>query len=114
MIIKKMALPRRTFLRGVGVTMALPLLDAMFPALSPLATAAANPTKRLGFVYIPMGMNPAEWTPQQTGKLTSLSPSLSALQPHLNYITVLTNTELKDMAYPTGNHAAANAIFLSA
>src|SRR6185369_17228299 len=113
MIIKKLALPRRIFLRGMGVTMALPLLDAMFPALSPLATAAANPTKRLGFVYIPMGMNPTEWTPQGEGRLTSLSPSLSSLQPFLDQVTVLTNTELKDMAYPTGNHAAANAIFLS-
>jgi hypothetical protein len=114
MIIKKTALPRRTFLRGMGVTMALPLLDAMFPALTPMAQAAANPAKRLGFVYIPMGMNPAEWIPQETGKITSLSTSLASLQPHLNYITVLTNTELKDMAYPTGNHAASNAIFLSA
>ena len=114
MIITKMALPRRTFLRGVGVTLALPVLDAMFPALSPLATAAANPTKRLGFVYIPMGMNPAEWIPQGEGKITALSPSLASLQPYLDQITVLTNTELKDMAYPTGNHAASNAIFLSA
>jgi hypothetical protein len=114
MIIKKLALPRRTFLRGMGVTMALPLLDAMFPALTPMAAAAANPTKRLGFVYIPMGMNPVEWTPQAEGKITSLSPSLASLQPFLDQITVLTNTELKDMAYPTGNHAAANAIFLSA
>jgi hypothetical protein len=114
MIITKKALARRTFLRGMGVTMALPLLDAMFPALSPMATAAANPTKRLGFVYIPMGMNPAEWIPQGEGKLTSLSPSLSSLAPYMDQVTVLTNTELKDMAYPTGNHAASNAIFLSA
>ena len=104
MIIKKIALPRRTFLRGMGVTMALPLLDAMFPALSPLATAAANPAKRLGFVYIPMGMNPVEWTPQAEGRIASLSPSLASLQPFIDQITVLTNTELKDMAYPTGNY----------
>ena len=77
-------------------------------------TAAANPTKRLGFVYMPMGMNPVEWTPQAEGRITSLSPSLASLQPFIDQITVLTNTELKDMAYPTGNHAAANAIFLSA
>ncbi len=114
MIIKKMALPRRTFLRGMGVTLALPVLDAMFPALSPLAAAAANPTRRLGFVYIPMGMNPTEWIPQGEGKITALSPSLASLQLFLDQITVLTNTELKDMAYPTGNHAASHAIFLSA
>jgi hypothetical protein len=91
--------------------MALPLLDAMFPALSAMA-ANASP-RRLGYVYIPMGMNPAAWIPQQAGKLTDLSPSLASLKPYLDNVTVVTNTELKDMAYPTGNHAASNAIFLS-
>jgi len=114
MIIKKMALPRRTFLRGLGVTLSLPLLDAMFPALTSTATAGINPVRRLGFVYIPMGMSAADWTPPGDGKLTVLSPSLASLEPFIEHITVLTNTELKDMAYPTGNHAAANAIFLSA
>jgi hypothetical protein len=86
----------------------------MFPALTSTAAAAANPVRRLGFVYIPMGMSPVEWTPQGEGKLTTLSPSLASLSPFIDQVTVLTNTELKDMAYPTGNHAAANAIFLSA
>ena len=113
MIIRKIALPRRTFLRGMGVTLSLPLLDAMFPALSATA-AAANPVRRLGFVYIPMGMSPAEWIPQGEGRLSTLSPSLSSLTPFVDQVTVITNTELKDMAYPTGNHAASNAIFLSA
>ncbi len=79
MIIKKMALPRRTFLRGMGATLALPLLDAMFPALTSTAMAASNSVRRLGFVYIPMGMSPVEWTPQGEGRLTALSPSLSSL-----------------------------------
>jgi Protein of unknown function (DUF1552) len=114
MIIRKTALLRRTFLRGLGVTLSLPLLDAMLPALTSTATAATNPVRRLGFVYIPMGMSPAEWTPPGEGKLSKLSPSLASLEPFLDHVTVLTNTELKDMAYPTGNHAAANAIFLSA
>jgi len=114
MIIKKMALHRRTFLRGMGTTLALPLLDAMFPALTSTAMAASTSVRRLGFVYIPMGMSPVEWTPQGEGRLTALSPSLSSLTPFLDQVTVITNTELKDMAYPTGNHAAANAIFLSA
>ena len=111
MIISKISIPRRTFLRGAGVTLALPLLDAMFPALSAMA-ANASP-RRLGYIYIPMGMNPAAWIPQEEGKLTDLSPSLASLKPYLEHITVITNTELKDMAYPTGNHAASNAIFLS-
>jgi len=114
MIAMKKALPRRTFLRGAGVTLALPFLDAMLPAFTPTAVAAVNSIRRLGFVYIPMGMSPSEWIPQGEGKLKSLSPSLAALEPFLDQITVITNTELKDMAYPTGNHAASNAIFLSA
>jgi hypothetical protein len=114
MIVTKKALSRRTFLRGAGVALSLPVLDAMFPALTSTAAAAANPIRRLGFVYIPMGMSPAEWIPQGEGKLTTLSPSLASLSPFLDQVTVITNTELKDMAYPTGNHAASNAIFLSA
>ena len=114
MMVMKKALHRRTFLRGMGVTLALPFLDAMVPAFTSTAVAAANPIRRLGFVYIPMGMSPAEWIPQGQGKLSSLSPSLAALEPFRDQITVVTNTELKDMAYPTGNHAASNAIFLSA
>ena len=67
-----------------------------------------------GMSYIPMGMNPDEWIPQGEGRITELSPSLASLKPFLDQVTVLTNTELKDMTYPTGNHAASNAIFLSA
>ena len=114
MIVTKKAMHRRTLLRGMGATIALPLLDAMFPVLTPMAAAAANPVKRLGFVYIPMGMSPADWIPEGSGRLTTLTPSLAALDPFLSHVTVITNTELKDMAYPTGNHAASNAIFLSA
>ena len=55
MMISKMALPRRTFLRGLGVTLALPLLDAMVPALTALQQTPARPVRRLGFVYIPNG-----------------------------------------------------------
>ena len=67
-----MSLPRRTFLRGMGAAVALPLLDAMVPALSALAQTAAKPVRRLGFVYIPMGMNPAPWIPAGRG---ATSPS---------------------------------------
>src|SRR5262245_51678571 len=111
MIITKMAIPRRTFLRGAGVSLALPLLDAMMPAFS--ARAAATAPRRLGYVYIPMGMNRAAWIPEDGERLNKLSPSLAALMPVRDQVTVVTNTELKDMAYPTGDHAASNAIFLS-
>ena len=55
MIITKKALPRRTFLRGMGATLALPLLDAMVPSMTALAKTPAAPVRRLGFVYMPMG-----------------------------------------------------------
>ena len=111
MIITKKTLPRRTFLRGVGATLALPLLDAMVPALAQSATAA-NPVRRLGFVYMPMGAHIPEWTPKGEGTITELSPSLRSLAPVVDQITVLTNMELKN-AYP-GTHATSNAAFLSA
>ena len=113
MIIPSKALPRRTFLRGMGVTFALPLLDAMVPSFSRLAAAGAQPVKRLGFVYMPMGMNPDMWIPAAAGRLTELTPSLMSLTPFLNRVTVISNTELK-MADAPGNHATANSAFLSA
>ena len=114
MIVTKKVLPRRMFLRGTGVALALPLLDAMVPALSALSKTAANPVRRLGFVYIPMGMNAAEWTPAAEGKLVELSPSLSSLMPSLDHVTVLTNLELENANAPTNaNHATSNSTFLS-
>ena len=68
MFITKMALPRRTFLRGMGAVVALPLLDAMVPAAARAAGAAA-PVKRLGFVYTPNGATMAAWTPSGAGPL---------------------------------------------
>jgi hypothetical protein len=112
MMLTRIALPRRTFLRGMGTALALPLLDAMVPAATALAQSAARPVRRLGFVYIPMGMNAAAWTPAGEGPLTELSPSLKALQPVVDHITVVTNLELRN-AYTTGNHASSNCAFLS-
>ena len=93
MFITKMALPRRTFLRGLGVTLALPLLDAMVPALSAMETTAARPVKRLGFVYIPMGSNIDAWTPKAVGRITELSPTLTSLTPFINSVTVLSKAK---------------------
>lgn len=112
MIITKKALPRRTFLRGMGATVALPLLDAMVPALTAREKTPAKVAKRLGFVYMPMGSHIAEWTPEGEGKLDKLSPSLAALEAVRDKVTILTNLELKN-AYP-GTHATSNAAFLSA
>jgi hypothetical protein len=112
MIITKKALPRRTFLRGAGVTLALPLLDAMIPSFSD-AAAVASPVRRLGFVYIPMGCNWFQWFPKDVGNITELSPTLSTLTPVLNQVTVISNLELKN-SYSPGNHATSNSGFLSA
>ncbi len=113
MIILKKALPRRTFLRGIGATVALPLLDAMVPSMTVLAQTPAKAVRRLGFVYIPMGSDIASWTPPgASGALTELSPTLMPLTPVMKHLTVLSNMELKN-AYP-GTHATSNAAFLSA
>ncbi len=112
MIITKKALPRRTFLRGVGASLALPLLDAMVPSMTAMASTAANPVRRLGFVYMPMGSDITRWTPPGEGRLVELSPTLLSLAPVVDQLTVITNLELKN-AYP-GTHATSNAAFLSA
>ena len=112
MIITQKALPRRTFLRGMGATLALPLLDAMIPAASAATKAAAKPIRRLGYVFMPMGCDQARWTPPGTdGKLGALSPILESLGPVKEHVTALTNLELRN-AYP-GSHATSNSSFLS-
>ena len=67
MIVTKKALPRRTFLKGVGTTLMLPLLDAMVPPLTALADTPADPARlrRLGFVFMPMGSDITRWTPPE-------------------------------------------------
>ncbi len=113
MMITKKALPRRSLLRGIGAGLALPLLDAMVPAMTAMAATPAAPVRRLGFVYIPMGATIAQWTPPELGRMTRLSPTLSSLTPYMDQLTVVSNLELKN-AYSPGNHATANAAFLSA
>ena len=108
MIITKKALPRRTFLRGMGAAVALPLLDAMVPAM---AATPAHPVRRLGYIFIPMGSDINRWTPPGEGTLTELSPILRPLEPFKDHITVLTNMELRN-AYP-GTHATSNSAYLS-
>jgi hypothetical protein len=113
MIVTKKALPRRTFLKGMGVTAALPFLDAMVPALTamPAGTAAVD---RLVFTFIPMGAVMAKWTPPGEGRLSALSPILDSLLPFRDQLTILTNLELAKAYGPTGaDHAMSNSTFLS-
>ena len=114
MIVTKKSLHRRTFLRGSGTALALPLLDAMVPSMTALGDTVANPAnlRRLGFVYMPMGCNIEAWTPPGKDSLDVLSPTLSSLEPVKEQVTAITNLELQN-AYP-GTHATSNAAFLSA
>jgi hypothetical protein len=111
MIVTKKALPRRTFLRGMGTALALPLLDAMLPPMTALAGVPAAHAKRLGFLYVPMGAHRPMWTPPGAG-LSELSPTLTPLANVRDYCTVVEGMELRN-AYP-GTHSSSNAAFLSA
>ncbi len=114
MIVTKKALSRRTFLRGVGTLVALPLLDAMIPAMTALAQTPAAPQRlrRLGYVYMPMGCDRTRWTPPGGDRLDELSSSLAPLAPVKQHVTVISNLELRN-AYP-GTHATSNSAFMSA
>lgn len=89
MFITKKYLHRRTFLRGAGAMIALPLLDAMIPAGTALANTAARPLTRLGFVYFPHGAIMEKWTPSAEGSNFELSPILEPLKPFQKQLTVI-------------------------
>ena len=116
MLITKMALPRRTFLRGLGAAVALPLLDAMVPALSAQAKAAA-PVRRLGFIYTPNGATMSAWTPKGDGpRLDELSPSLMPLAPFKDYVLVptgLSQRQAESWGNGNGEHSRGQTVWLS-
>src|SRR5580658_1220936 len=110
--IAKRALPRRTFLRGMGAAVALPMLDAMAPALS--AATAAPP--RLGFVYVSNGVIQDQWNPTTTGKEFEFTPILKPLEPlreHLNILSGLAHLQADTFGDGTGDHPRASAVWLS-
>jgi hypothetical protein len=110
--ITRKSLPRRTFLKGVGASFALPLLDAMIPAATAAFRTPAAGVRRLGYIFMPMGCDESRWTPGSEGTLDKLSPILDSLKPVKDQVTVFTNMELRP-AYP-GSHATSNSSFLSA
>ncbi len=95
MYITKKALSRRTLLQGAGAALALPLLDAMIPAGTALASSAAKPAPRLGFVYFPHGAIIDSWSPKQTGADFEFSPILKPLEPYRQYLTVVSGLRNK-------------------
>ena len=110
MFITKTFLPRRTFLRGMGVTLALPMLDAMVPALG--AQRAAGPARRFGAMYIPHGVLLSQWVPQSSGAGFEFTPILKPLEPYRDRLTLVTGLT----AGPTvqnGGHAVAPASYLT-
>jgi hypothetical protein len=117
MIVTKKHLSRRTVLRGIGATLALPLLDGMVPALSALARTAAAGARRLGIIYTPNGMNMPRWLPKTDGADFELSPTLELLAPFRDQLLVLSGLADKH-GWPTadegtGDHARAAATFLT-
>jgi hypothetical protein len=108
MIITKMALPRRTVLKGLGAALSLPLLDAMVPAFT-RASAAAIPVRRLGFVYIPNGSNMKEWPPATTGRAFEFTRPLKPIEGFREYVQVLTGLANQ----VNGAHAVAAASWLT-
>src|SRR5262245_5842871 len=90
MILTRKALPRRTFLKGVGTAVALPFLDAMLPAAARAQASSAKPV-RMAFVYVPNGIDMRHWNPDYEGDLQELPPTLVPLEPFKKDITLLGN-----------------------
>src|SRR5919107_615195 len=89
MFITKKHIPRRTFIRGMGVTLALPLLDSMIPARTLFAQSGAKSAPRLGFIYVPHGAIMDKWTPATEGAGFEFTPILKPLEPYAKYINVV-------------------------
>ncbi|HEY7444856.1 MAG TPA: DUF1552 domain-containing protein, partial [Vicinamibacterales bacterium] len=89
MFITKRHLPRRTVLKGIGATLALPLLESMIPARTLLARTAAAPSPRLGFIYVPHGAVMAQWTPATEGAGFEFTRILQPLEPFRERLNVV-------------------------
>src|SRR6185369_10143914 len=114
MIITKRTLSRRQLLRGMGATLALPLLDAMAPALSAQSKSAAKPIHRFGVMYVPNGMIMNKWTPVADGAAYEFTPTLSSLAPYRDQLLVLSNLAcIPAPGRPGGAHAKATTRFLT-
>ncbi|MBM3778875.1 MAG: DUF1552 domain-containing protein [Acidimicrobiia bacterium] len=121
MIISRTALPRRTLLRGAGVALALPLLDAMVPALTATARTAAAPVTRLGFLFIPSGVSMNHkgvnhWKPSGTGAGVELSPILAPLAGFRDRLTVVSgcsHLQALPLGDGQGEHTRSSATFLN-
>jgi hypothetical protein len=116
MIITKKAIPRRTVLRGLGATLALPLLDSMVPAFASMRTDVGSPVRRLGVVYVPNGVAMKQWTPATEGAF-EMPPTLASLTPYQDRLLVLSGLNSKPPGGLVGGnlgvHARAATRFLT-
>src|SRR3984957_3532764 len=113
MFLTKKSLSRRTMLRGAGAVVALPLLDAMFPAFVPLAKAAAKPRMRFGAVYFPNGAIMQQLTPKTVGAGFEFTPILKPLEPFQDSLLIVTNLTRSHPGSQFGDHAVSAAGFLT-
>jgi hypothetical protein len=116
MIITKMHLPRRAVLRGLGATLALPLLDCMVPALTAQSRTAAAPIKRFGVFYVPNGMSMPYWYPKSEGPLDQLPPTLRSLEAFKDQVLIcggLDDESANLVKGASGDHARSAGTFLT-
>ena len=117
MMIFKKVIPRRTFLRGVGTSLALPLLDGMVPALAAAGDTAAKPAFRIATVFVPNGRIMAKWTPATEGAAYEMTPTLEPMAAFRDQFMVLSGLNIKAADAvgnePGGVHARPAAAFLT-
>ena len=126
MLITKRHLSRRTMLRGAGAALALPLLDAMVPAQTPLRQTAAAPKSRLCTIEMVHGAAGSTrtggklhyWSPAQEGANFEITPTLSSLKPYRDYLTIVSNTDLNGARPWTpkeegADHTRSSAVYLT-
>ena len=117
MIISKRAIPRRAVLRGLGSSVALPLLDGMIPALTAIGRSPGKPVRRLGVVYVPNGMELGRWTPPTDGSAYEMTPILEPLAPYRKYMNVLSGMVNRQAdgipGEGAGDHARGQSVFLT-
>ncbi|MEE2613114.1 MAG: DUF1552 domain-containing protein, partial [Acidobacteriota bacterium] len=115
MYITRMHLPRRAVLRGLGATVALPLLDCMVPALTAQSRTAAAPIKRFGVFYVPNGMSMPYWYPKTEGPLDQLPPTLRSLEAFKDRVLICggLDDESANLVKGGGDHARSAGTFLT-
>ncbi len=114
MFITRKAIPRRAMLRGLGASLALPLLDAMVPPLTALQKTPAKPLTRFGVMYVPNGMVMEQWTPVAEGAGYELTSTLAPLASYRDDMIVLSNLAcVPSPGRPGGAHAKASTRFLT-